>query len=77
MKPMKEWNIKNETKYKNHLDPKVNRPASVRAFEVGHLGEKDESLNIFPVRFGLRKNFCKTLTAQLSVNAVECSNRSF
>jgi hypothetical protein len=39
LQAMKEWNIKKETKYKDHLVTKMNRPAFVRAFEVGHLGE--------------------------------------
>ena len=34
---MKWWNEEKERKYKDHLVPKMNRPASVRAFEVGHL----------------------------------------
>ena len=77
LQAMKEWNITKETKYKDHLVTKMNRPASVRAFEVGHLGETNESLNIFLASLGLRKKFCKTLTSQLSVIAVECSSRIF
>ena len=76
LQTMKEWNVKKENKYKNNLVPKMNRPASVRAFEVGHLGETNESLNIFLTSLGLKK-FCKDLKTKLSVIAVECSNRIF
>jgi hypothetical protein len=74
---MREWNLKKEKKYKDHLIPKMNRPASVRAFEIGHLGETNESLQIFFTSLGLKKKFCKTLTTKLSVLAVECSRRIF
>jgi hypothetical protein len=39
--------IGKEKKYKEQLVPKMNRPASVLAFEVGQLGETKKSLNIF------------------------------
>jgi hypothetical protein len=59
--------IGKEKKYKEQLVPKMNRPASVLAFEVGQLKETNKSLNIFLASLGLRKRFCKTLITQVSL----------
>jgi molecular chaperone GrpE (heat shock protein) len=74
---MKWWNATKTKKYKDELLPKMNRPASVRAFEVGHIGETNESISIFLASLGLRKKFCKSLIKQLSVIAAECSYQIF
>jgi hypothetical protein len=39
LQAMIDWNARKEKKYKEQLVPKINRPASVLAFEVGQLGE--------------------------------------
>jgi hypothetical protein len=46
LQAMNDWNARKEKKYKEQLVPKLNRPASVLAFEVGQLGETNKSLNI-------------------------------
>jgi hypothetical protein len=74
---MKNWNVEKEKKYKDHLIPKMNRPASVLAFEIGSLGETTKTFNNFLTSLGLRKKFCKTLTNEVSIIAVECSRRIF
>ncbi len=74
---MKMWHIRKETKYNDQLVSKMKCPASVRAFEVGHLGETTESLKIFLMSLGLRKKFSTNLTTKLSVLAVECSKQIF
>jgi hypothetical protein len=73
LQAMNDWNARKEKKYKEQLVPKMNRPASVLAFEVGQLGETNKSLHIFLASLGLRKSFCKTLIKQVSVIALECS----
>jgi hypothetical protein len=77
LQAMNDWNARKEKKYKEQLVPKMNRPASVLAFEVGQLGETNKSLNIFLASLGLRKRFCKTLITQVSVIALECSSQIF
>ncbi len=74
---MKWWNEKKTKKYTDELLPKMNRPASVRAFEVGHIGETNESITIFLASLGLKKKLCKSLIAQLSVIAAECAYHIF
>jgi hypothetical protein len=77
LQAMNDWNARKEKKYKEQLVPKMNRPASVLAFEVGQLGETNKSLHIFLASLGLRKSFCKTLIKQVSVIALECSSKIF
>jgi hypothetical protein len=75
---MKWWNATKTKKYKDDLLPKMNRPASVGAFEAGHIGETNESISFSRVlEFGLRKKFCKSLIKQLSVTAAKCSYQIF
>ena len=74
---MKTWNATKEKKYTEQLISKMNRPAYIRAFEVGQLGETNSSLQSLFTCLDLRKSFCKKLTTALSTVAVECSRRIF